>query len=126
MKAFDAFEQKRNVIALFPDQAIGTLHHAGARDEAKNLFGIDAGEGVARDFFPAFHAFEQERVARTLRNAEIGADGGKQVRGKNIVDRDEIALLGETLEFAEIGADHEELRERLSLRKAVRTARRIG
>src|SRR6266850_2447024 len=86
---------------------------------------------VARDFFAALHAFEEEGVARTLGDAQIGADGSQQIRRKNIVDGDEVALLGEALEFSEVRLDHRRLRgfawrRDSSVRKAPSTALRMA
>ncbi len=65
-----------------------------------------ARERVTRDLFATFHALEKEGIPRALGDAQIGAYGGQQIRGKNVVDRDEVALFGEALEFAEIRLDH--------------------
>ena len=65
-----------------------------------------AGEGVASDFLSAFHTFKKKRVACALRNAQVGADGRKQIRGKYVVDGDEVPLFRETLEFAEVRLNH--------------------
>ena len=67
---------------------------------------MSAGEGVASDFLAAFDAFKKKRVARTLRNAQIGTDGREQIRGTYVVDRDEVPLFRETLEFAEVRLNH--------------------
>src|SRR5216684_1455252 len=64
-------------------------------------------KGVAGDFFAAFDAFEKEGVPSALGDTQIGADGSQQIGGKNVVDRDEVALFRETLEFAEVRLDHE-------------------
>ncbi len=66
-----------------------------------------ARKGVAGDFFAAFDAFEKEGVPCTLGDAQIGANGSQQIGGKNVVDRDEVTLFRETLEFAEVRLDHE-------------------
>src|SRR5258708_16037218 len=63
MKALDAFAQKRYGIALLPDEAIGTFHHAGARDVAKNfLRGSHPGGG-----FSLRRGRLRDRRARTTR-----------------------------------------------------------
>src|SRR6266852_84772 len=49
---------------------------------------------------------EKGGVSRTLRDTKICADGGQQVRGKNMVNRDEVALFREALKFAEVRLDH--------------------
>ncbi len=63
-----------------------------------------ARKGVAGDFFSAFDTFEKEGVTGALGDAQIGADGSQQIRGKNVVDRDEVTLFRETLEFAVRGS----------------------
>src|SRR6266568_2764188 len=47
-----------------------------------------------------------EMGSRSLGDAQIGADGSQQIRGKNIVDGDEVALFREALKFAEVRLDH--------------------
>ena len=63
-------------------------------------------EGIARDFFAAFDAFQEKRVARALRDAQVGAYRSQQVRGKYIVNGDEVSLFREALEFAEVRLNH--------------------
>src|ERR1700756_339511 len=77
---------------------------------------------VAGDFFSALDAFEQEGIARTLRDAQISADRRQQIGGEHVVNRNEVALFGEPLKFTEVRANHGELRRRSSSRKAARTA----
>ena len=110
-KRSHANAQKRDGVALLPNDAVAAFHDAGAADVAKNLFGIRAGEGVARDFFAALDAFEQEGIACALRDAQIGADRRQQVGRKHIENRNQVALLCEPLEFAEVRLDHRGLRE---------------
>ena len=72
----------------------------------EDFLGMRAREGVARDFLSALDAFKEEGIARALGDSQIGADGSQQIRGKNIVDRDEVALFREALKFAEVRLDH--------------------
>ena len=65
-----------------------------------------AGKRIPRDFFASFNAFEEKRVARALRDAQVGTHGRQQIRGKYVVDRDEVSLLRETLELLEVGLHH--------------------
>ena len=126
LKALDAFAEEGNRVALFPDYAVGAFHDARTRVVAKNLLGMCTRKGVPRDFFAAFDAFEQKRVTRALRDAQIRADWCQQVGGKNVINRNQIALLGKALKFTEIRANHDELRPRSSARKAAKTARRMA
>src|SRR5260370_8540702 len=87
---------------------------------------MGAGKRIAGDVFGALDAFEQEGIAGALRDAQIGADRRKQIRGKNVVHRNEISLLCEALKFAEVRSDHGELRPRSSARNAARTAPRMA
>src|SRR5207302_216768 len=105
-KTFDALAQEGDGIALFPDDAVAAFQNAGAVSIAEDFLRMRSRKGVAGDFLAAFHAFEEERVPRTLRDTQISADGGQQIRGENIVDRNEIALFGEALKFAEVRLDH--------------------
>ena len=86
--------------------ALATFENARARSVAEDLFGIRAGKCVACDFFAAFDAFEQEGIARALRNAKVGAHRSQKIGGKNVVDRNQVALFGETLKLLEIGLNH--------------------
>ena len=61
---------------------------------------------ITRDFFPAFDAFEKEGVPGTLGDSQIGADRSQQIRGKDIVDGDKVALFREALKFSEVRLDH--------------------
>src|SRR5260370_39706258 len=106
MIGLDAFAQEGDGTALCPDDAVAALQDTCAVGVAEDFLGVRAGESVASDFFTALDALEKEGVARTLGDAQIGTDGRQQIRGKNIVDRDEIALFGEALEFAEVRLDH--------------------
>src|SRR5580700_6531911 len=98
--------KKRHRIALFPNDAVAALQHTSAAGVPKDFLGIRAGKCVAGDFFAALHAFQQKGVARTLGQTEISADGSEQVRRKYLINRDKVALFGETLEFAEVGLNH--------------------
>ena len=69
-----------------------------AAASAKDFFGIRSGEGVAGDVFAALDAFEQEGIFCAVRDAQMRADRREQVGGEGVVDRDEIALLGEARE----------------------------
>src|SRR6266851_7288407 len=71
LKAFDAFPQERNWIALFPYDAIGAFHYARARVVAKNSLGMRAGKGVAGDFFAALDAFEQKGIRSEEHTSEL-------------------------------------------------------
>ena len=53
---------------------------------------IGAEIGVAADFFTALHALEQEGMRSTFGQLEIGRDGGLEVRGKDLGDRDDIGV----------------------------------
>src|SRR5260370_53764 len=64
------------------------------------------GGRVARDFFASLDTYEEEGIPGTLGNAQVGADRSQQVRRKNVIDRDEIALFSEALKFAEVRLDH--------------------
>ncbi len=105
-KALDAFAQEGDGVALFPNHAVTAFQDTGPVGVAENFLGMRTREGVARDFFASLDTFEEEGIPGTLGNAQVGADGGQQVRGKNVVDRDEIALFGEALKFAEVRLDH--------------------
>ena len=70
------------------------------------LFRVRAGKSVPRNFLAAFHAFEKERVPGALCDSKIGAHGCEQVRGKYVVNGDEVSLLSETLEFAKVRLNH--------------------
>src|SRR5262249_133605 len=65
-----------------------------------------AGKRVARDFFAALDRFQQKRVARGLCDAQIGADGRQQVRGKNVIDGNQVSLFGESAEFGKARLNH--------------------
>ena len=103
---FHAAAQECDGIFFFPDDALAAFENARAGCVAENFFRICACESVAGDFFAAFHAFEQKGVARALGDAQVGAHGSEQIGGQNVVNRDEIALLGEALKFFEVGLDH--------------------
>jgi hypothetical protein len=105
-KTLNTRAQKRNGIFFFPNDAIAALQNARAICITKNFFGIRTGKRVTRDFFAAFHALQQERMPRTLCDAEIRADGCEQVGGKNVINRYEIALFGEALKFGEGRLNH--------------------
>src|SRR5207247_6980896 len=105
-KALDALSQERDGIALFPDHPAAALQDAGAAGVAENFLGVSARKCVARDFFAALDALEKEGVPRTLGDAQIGADGSQQIRGKNIGDRDEVTLFREAPKFSEVRLDH--------------------
>src|SRR5262249_28756834 len=59
-----------------------------------------------RDFFAALHRFEQERIAGALRDAQVGAHGCKQIRRKNMVNRNEVSLFGEAAELGKTWLNH--------------------
>src|SRR5579871_187725 len=99
--------QESDRIFFFPDDAVATFQNTCAVRIAKNFFRVGASKRVTRDFLAAFHAFEQKRMTRTLRNSQIRANGSKQISRKNVVNRDEIALFGELLEFAEGWLNHD-------------------
>src|SRR5256885_11180177 len=88
-----------------------------------------ARERVARDLFAAFHALQQERMARSLCDSQIGAHGSQQIRRENIVNRNQVPVFRETLKFAKIRQDHRALRglaDAASARKTANTARRMA
>ena len=93
-------------IAFFPDDAVAALQNAGAAGVAEDFLRVRARERIARDFFAALDAFEKEGIPRTLGDSQIGADGRQQIRGKNIVDGNEVSLFRKALEFAEVRLDH--------------------
>src|SRR5438552_4885850 len=105
-KTLDAFTQERDGIALFPHDTVAALEHARAVGVAEDFLGVRSRKGVARDFLAAFHAFEKEGIPRALGNPQVGADRCQQIRGKNVIDRDKVALFRETLKFAEVRLDH--------------------
>src|SRR6266481_5657772 len=105
-ETLDALAQERNGVALFPNDAVAALHDAGAVGVAEDFLGVRARKRVARDLFAALDTFEQEGVSRALGDSQIGADRSQQISGKNVIDRDEVALFGEALEFAEVRLDH--------------------
>src|SRR5467141_3386879 len=106
MKTLDALTQERNGVALFPDDPVAALQDASAVGVTENFLGVCARKSVARDLFAALHALEKEGVPRALGDAQIGADWSQQIGGKNIGDRDEVALFREALKFVEIRLDH--------------------
>src|SRR5205807_4734816 len=116
-EALDALAQERDGIALFPNESLAIFQDASAIAIAKNFLWMSASERIARDFLAAFYAFQEKRVPRALRDAEIGAHRGQKVGGKYIVNRDEVSLFRETLEFAEVGLNH----GRTSLRSDMET-----
>src|SRR5215472_10560562 len=111
-KTLDPFAQKRNGIALFPDDAIPAFENTGAIPIAKDFLRVRTSERVARDFFAALDAFQKKRVARALGDAQVSADGGEQVRRKDIIDGDEVSLFGEALEFAKVRLNHKSVHSR--------------
>ena len=109
-EAFHVVAEKRDRIALLPHQAVAAFHDAGTARIAKDLLGMRAGKRVARDFFAALNAFQQEGIARALRNPQVGAYGREQVRGEHIEDGNQVPLLGQALKFAKVRLDHRGLR----------------
>ena len=105
-KALDPLAEERDGIALFPDQAFPVFEDARAIPVPEDFFRMRAGKRIPRDFFASFNAFEEKRVARALRDAQVGTHGRQQIRGKYVVDRDEVSLLRETLELLEVGLHH--------------------
>src|SRR2546421_8053965 len=45
-------------------------------------------------------------MPRTLCDPQVRADRRQQIRGKNVVNRDEVSLLREALKFTEVRLDH--------------------
>src|SRR6267143_123482 len=105
-KTLDARAQEGDGIALFPDHPAATLQDARAIGVAEDFLGVRARKCITRDFFAAFNAFKKEGIPRALGDSQIGADGSQQIRGKNIVDRDEVALFRKALKFTEARLDH--------------------
>src|SRR6267143_176181 len=105
-KTLDARAQEGDGIALFPDHPAAALQDARAVGVAENFLGVRARERVTRDFFAALHTLEKEGVLSTQGDSQIGADRRQQIRGKNVVDRDEVALFRKALKFTEIRLDH--------------------
>ncbi len=105
-KFLHASAEKCDGIFFFPDDALAAFENAGAGSVAEDFFGIRTRKRVARDFFAAFDAFEQEGIARALSDAKVCAHRGQKICGKNVVDRDQVALLGEALKFFEVGLNH--------------------
>ena len=105
-EALGPFPQKRNGVALFPNDPVAAFEHARAACVTEDFLRMGAGKRVARDFFAAFHAFQEERIPRALRDPQIGADGRQQIRGKHVVHGNEIPLFGQALKFAEVRLDH--------------------
>src|SRR5215475_10394613 len=99
--------QKRDWVLFFPYDAVTVLQYAGTVRITKNLFRICPGKRVARNFFAALDALEEKRKARSPRDSQIRADGRQQVSRKDVVNGDEISLLGEPLKFLERRLNHE-------------------
>src|SRR5229473_8384845 len=57
-KTLDALTEKRDGIALFPDDPVATLQDTRAAGVAEDFLGVRARKRIARDFFATFHAFE--------------------------------------------------------------------
>ena len=76
-KTLDALAQERNGVALFPNHPVAALQDARAAGIAEDFLGVSARKRVARDFFAAFDAFEEEGVPRPLGDSQVGADGSQ-------------------------------------------------
>src|SRR5229473_261342 len=105
-KTLDALAQEGDGVALLPNHTVAAFEDTRAVGVAEDFLGMRACEGVAGDFFAAFHTFEKEGVPRTLGNAQIGADGSQQVRRKDVVDADQVALFCQALKFSKVRLDH--------------------
>ena len=77
-----------------------------AAGRAKYFLRIGPGEGVARDGFAAFDAFQQEGIFGAASDAQVRAHGRQQVRRVVFVDRHQIAFFRQAAKCFEIGLNH--------------------
>ena len=60
--------------------------------ERNTSCGFAPGECVARDIFAALDAFEQERIFRIVRQAQMRAHRRQQIRRERLVHRNQVSL----------------------------------
>jgi hypothetical protein len=128
--AFDAMAQEIERVGLLPGDAAFAFKHARAAHVAKHFDGIRANEGVTRDLFAAFDAFEQKGVARLTRKAQVRGNRREQIGRERGVHGNQIAAARETRKFLEVWLDrcvaHRRANFRSSCRSAWLTTRRIA